>query len=169
MSLASSLALSAFAEQTNALDLGSAKAPFRLQRSVTLGSGTGAGKADRVWSDRRTIAASGADDLDLAGVLVDAFGSAITFARIKGLFIAAAEENTNNVVIGADATSPWATLLNATGTVVLRPGAACGFMAGGADATAYAVTAGTGDVLQVANSGAGTPVDYDILIIGASA
>ncbi|WP_267244353.1 hypothetical protein [Streptomyces sp. PR69] len=169
MSLTSTLALAAFAEQSNALDLGSGKAPVRLQRSVQLGSGTGAGQADLVWSDRRTIAASGSEDLDLAGVLLDAFGATVTFARIKGLFIAAAESNANDVVIGADATNPWASLLNATGTLTLRPGAACGFLAGDADATAYAVTAGTGDLLQVANSGAGTSVDYDILVIGASA
>ena len=170
MSLITSLAIAAFAEQTNAQDLGpGAKAPVRLQRSVQLASGTGAGKADRVFSDTRTLAASGAEDLDLAGVLADAFGTTITMARVKGLFIAAAEENTNNVVIGADATNPWATLLNATGTITLRPGAACGFLAGDADATAYAITAGTGDLLQVANSAAGTPVTYSILIIGASA
>ncbi|MFB8772103.1 hypothetical protein [Streptomyces broussonetiae] len=169
MPLSSSLALSAFAEQTSALDLGSAKAPFRLQRSVSLGSGTGAGQADLVWSDRRTIAASGTEDLDLAGSLVDAFGATVTFVRIKGLFIAASADNTNDVVIGGDASSAWATLLNAAGTITLRPGAACGFLAGDADDTGYAVTAGTGDLLQVANSGGSTGVDYDILIVGASA
>ncbi|WP_171110597.1 MULTISPECIES: hypothetical protein [unclassified Streptomyces] len=169
MTLNSTLALAAFAEQSNALDLGSAKAPFRLQRSVTLGSGTGAGNADLVWSDRRTIAASGAEDLDLAGALLDAFGATVTFVRVKGLFIAASADNANNVVVGADATNPWATLLNATGTITLPPGAAFAAFAGEADGTAYAVTAGTGDLLQVANSGGGTDVDYDILIVGASA
>jgi hypothetical protein len=30
------------------------------------------------------------------------------------------------------------------------------------------VTAGTGDILQVANSGAGTSVTYDIIVIGTT-
>ncbi|MFE6408155.1 hypothetical protein ACFVOR_14615 [Streptomyces sp. NPDC057837] len=163
------LAVSAFAELTQALDLGTGKAAQSLSRSMSLGSGTGAGKADRVFSDRRTLAASATEDLDLAGVLLDAFGSAITFARIKGLIIAAAAGNTNNVVVGAAATNAWATLLGATGTVILRPGAFLAVGTGVADATGYAVTAGTGDLLKVANSGAGTPVTYDVHIIGASA
>jgi len=41
-------------------------------------------------------------------------------------------------------------------------------MAGAADATTYAVTAGTGDLLKVANSAGGTSVTYDIVIIGSS-
>ncbi|MGI5196578.1 hypothetical protein ACQEVY_23500 [Streptomyces sp. CA-288835] len=169
MALNSVLAMSAFAELSNALDLGSAKAPMSLNRSVTLGSGTGAGKADKVFSDRRTLAASASEDLDLAGVLLDVFGSAITFVRIKGLFISAAAANTNNLVIGAAASNAWATLLNATGTLTLRPGATIGAMAGAADATAYAVTAGIGDQLKIANSAGSTPVTYDIHIVGASA
>jgi|SRR5918993_3027400 hypothetical protein len=168
MTLNSTLALAVFAEQASALDLGSGSFPFRLQRSVQLSSGTGAGQADRVFTDRRTLAASATEDLDLAGVLLDAFGSTITFARIKGLAIAAAATNVNNVVIGADATAPWATLLNSTGTLTLRPGGSFAAIAGVAD-TGYAVTATTGDILQVANSGAGTSVTYDICIIGTSA
>jgi hypothetical protein len=163
------LAVNAFAELTSTLDLGTGSAKQSLSRSMSLSNGTAAGKADRVFSDRRTLAASATEDLDLAGVLLDAFGSAITFARIKGLIIAAAAANTNNVVVGAAATNPWATLLSATGTVTLRPGAFLAVGTGTADATGYAVTAGTGDLLKVANSGAGTSVTYDIHIIGASA
>lgn len=169
MPLSSRLAIAASADLTTVLDLGTASAPASVSRSVTLGSGTGAGKADRVFHDRRSVNASSSEDLDLAGVLVDAFGQTITFARIKGLIISAAVANANNVVIGAAASNPWATLLGATHTLTLRPGATVAVMAGAADATGYAVTAATGDLLKVANSGAGTPVSYDILIIGASA
>lgn len=163
------LAVSAFAELTSALDLGSGRASQSLSRSMSLGSGTGAGKADRVFSDRRTLAASATEDLDLAGVLLDAFGATITFARIKGLVVAAAAGNSNNVVIGAASSNPWATLLGATHTLTLRPGAFVAVGTGVADATGYAVTASTGDLLKVANSGGSTSVTYDIHIIGASA
>ncbi|MFB7399783.1 hypothetical protein ACFCZR_06385 [Streptomyces rubiginosohelvolus] len=163
------LAVSAYGELSAALDLGVGKAPQALSRSLSLGSGTGAGKADRIWSDRRTLAASGTEDLDLAGVLLDAFGATITFARIKGLVIAAAAGNTNNVVVGAASSNPWATLLGATHTLTLRPGAFVAVGSGAADAIGYAVTASTGDLLKIANSAGGSAVTYDIHIIGASA
>lgn len=169
MPLSSMLAVSASADLTNALDLGTASAPASVARSVTLNSGTGAGQADRVFHDRRSLAASATEDLDLAGSLVDAFGQTIAFARIKGLIISAAAANVNNVVIGAASSAPWATALNTTGTLTLRPGASVALMAGKADATTYAVTASTGDLLKIANAAAGTSVSYDIVIIGASA
>jgi hypothetical protein len=149
--------------------LGTPAVPFSFSRPVELASGTGAvaGVADKAFAARRNILASANDDLDLAGVLLDEFGAAITFARIKGLFIAALPTNTNNVVIGAAGANPWLGLLNATGTITLRPGATVGAYAGVADAAGYAVTGGTGDILRVANGAAGTAVDYDILIIGA--
>lgn len=170
MSLRSSLAIAASATQTSALDLTSASAPVNFSRAVSLGSGTGAGQADRLWTDRRTIAASGTDDLDLVGTaLLDPFGAAVTFTRVKGLFVAADKTNTNNVVLGAAASNAWATLLSATGTVTLKPGASVAFVAGEDDAVAWPTTSGTGDILRVANSGAGSGVNYDIVIIGASA
>ncbi|MFE0036833.1 hypothetical protein [Streptomyces sp. NPDC059015] len=163
------LAVSAYGELSSALDLGTGRAPQSLSRSMSLASGTGAGKADRIFGDRRTLAASATEDLDLAGVLLDSFGAQITFARIKGILIAAAAGNTNNVVIGNATTNAWSTLLGATGTVTLRPGAFLAVGTGVADATGYAVTAGTGDLLKVANSAGSTSVTYDVVIIGASA
>lgn len=169
MALTTSMSLAVSAQQTSALDLGTASLPLNVRHAVSLSNGTGAGNADRIFSDRRTLSASATEDLDLAGVLLDAFGATITFARVKGLFIVAAAANANNVVVGAAASNAWSTLLNATGTITLRPGAAFGAMAGVADGTGWAATAGTGDLLKVANSGAGTSVTYDVVIIGASA
>ncbi|MFC7909063.1 hypothetical protein [Streptomyces nigra] len=163
------LAVSAFAEQTASIDLGTTRARQALSRKMQLLSGTGAGKADRLFSDRRTLAASATEDLDLAGSLVDAFGATITFARIKGIVIAAAAANINNVVIGNASSNAWATLLGATHTLTLRPGAFVAVGTGEADATGYAVTAGTGDLLKIANSAGSSSVAYDIHILGCSA
>ncbi|MFJ3097353.1 hypothetical protein [Streptomyces hydrogenans] len=169
MPLTASMSVAASGTLTNPLDLTTGSAPLTARAATTWQNGTGAGKADRMFSDRRQLLASATEDLDLAGVLLDAFGTAITWARIKGLYIRAADANVNNVIIGAAATNAWATLLGATGTITLRPGTAIGVTTGAADATAYAVTAGTGDLLKVANSGAGSAVTYDVVIIGASA
>ncbi|MET7933489.1 hypothetical protein [Streptomyces sp. NPDC005322] len=170
MALTSTLSVAASAELTSSLDLGTASAPVNMRRAVTLTSGTAAGQADRVFSDRRTLAASATEDLDLAGVLLDAFGAAISFARIKGLIVSAAAANTNNVIVGNATSNGFVSWVGgAAHTVTVRPGATLALFAGQADATGYAVTAGTGDLLKVANSGAGSSVTYDIVLIGASA
>ncbi|MGW6455027.1 hypothetical protein ACWF94_03730 [Streptomyces sp. NPDC055078] len=169
MPVTTDLGISASVYQSRALDLAVSEDRLAFRRAVHLTDGTGAGKADKVFHDRRTLAASATEDLDLAGVLLDAFGAAITFVRIKGLFVSAAAANTNSVVVGNASATAWASLLGATGTVTLRPGATVGVMAGAADAVGYAVTAGTGDLLKVANSAAGTAVTYDIVIVGSSA
>lgn len=170
MPLSAQLNVAVAAELTSLLDLATATVPLNFTRAVGLASGTGAGQADRIFHDRRTLAASANEDLDLAGVLTDPFGATITFARIKGLLVAAAAGNTNNVVVGNAATNGFITWVGAaTHTVTVRPGGVLALLAGGADATGYAVTAGTGDLLRIANSAGGTSVDYDIVLIGASA
>ena len=172
---------SQLAVQVNATQTGAVAAPdpgtvaqvthtLPLSNVVNLVSGTGAGAADLLYSDTGTLAASANTDLDLAGALANAIGGTSVFARVKGLYIAASAANTNNVVVGAAAATQWLSLIGtATGTIILRPGASMLVMAGPADATGYTVTAGSADLLRIANSGAGTSVTYSIAIIGCSA
>lgn len=168
MSLTSRLVARVTATQTSALDLANGSFPLSLASVVDLADGTGAGQADRLFSDRRTLSASGNETLDLAGTLVDAFGATLTFARIKALYIAASSDNTNNVLVGGAASNGFITWVgDATDVVVVRPGGM--LLLAAPDATAYAVTAATGDLLKVANSGSGTSVTYDVVVIGASA
>lgn len=169
MTLATKASISLAGKLASTVDLGSVAASIAKAYAVDLAHGTGAGQADRIWADTRTLAASANEELDLAGSLEDPLGGAFVLARVKGLIIAADAGNTNNVVVGAAASNAWATLLGATHTVTLRPGAVFAVLAGEEDATGYAVTAGTGDLLKVANSGSGTGVTYDIAVIGASA
>jgi len=175
MSVTARLSMSFTATHTASaptIDLGTGTAQsvaITSSNDVSLTDGTTAGKVDRVFSDRRTLTASATEDLDLAGVLTDAFGNTITFAKIKGIKISAATGNTNNVVVGAASSNQWATLLNAAGTITLRPGAAFAAMSGSADTTGWGVTAATGDLLKIANSGGTTGVTYDIVIVGTSA
>lgn len=168
MGLTTDWGVSLSGEYTKASDLSAPADLMGLRRAMSLSSGTGAGKADLRFADTRTLSASATEDLDLAGSLADIFGATLTFVKIKGLYVKAADANTNNVVLGNATSNAWAALLGATHTLTLRPGASIQLMTGQADATAYAVTAGTGDLLKVANSGAGTSVTYDIVIVGTS-
>lgn len=162
------LRLTVDAVQTSTLDLTTARAPLHYDRRFGLGNGVGAGRADLMWSDTRTIAASGSESLDLAGSLVDALGVTLNFARVKALIVVAAAANGNDVVVGGASENAWiGPFGSATDKVKVRPGGALALFAPGA--TGYPVTAGTGDLLQLANSGAGTSVTYDVIIIGASA
>lgn len=168
LSLNAKLITQVVAALTNPMDLATGTVPLDYTKQIRLGTGTGANQADRVWSDQRTLAASANEDLDLSGVLTDAFGNTVTLARVKGLVVVAASANANNVIVGGAALNAWSTWAgDPTDTVVVRPGGLMALYA--PDATAYAVTAATGDLLRVANSGAGTSVTYDIIVIGASA
>jgi hypothetical protein len=152
--------------QTNPLDLGTADFPFDVLASVALASGTGANQADVIFTDTRTLTASATENLDLAGVLTNAFGATVTMARVKAILIKAASGNTNDVQLTRPATNGVPLFLAASDGLPIRPG---GFFAWCApDATAIAVTGATGDILTVTNSAGSTSVTYDVVIVGAS-
>ena len=145
--------------------LAASSAPSIVQRTLALANGVSAGQADMVWSDRRQIAASTTEDLDVDdGGLTDAFGTTFTIAKLKILVIVADGSNTNNLVVLGDANSV-PILDTAAATIDVEPG---GILVIASPAAGYAVTASTGDIVQVANGGGGSVVDYDVLIIGTS-
>jgi hypothetical protein len=162
------LSVNFFATLNNLLDLQSASSALSYAQSVGMSSGVGASQADRIFTDHRTIAASGTDDLDVnAGGLLDPLGVVFTVVRLKLIVVKAAAANTNNVVMGVG-TNPITTILGGTTpTLNIRPGGLLVLAA--PDAVAYGVTAATADILRFANSGAGTSVDYDVVLVGASA
>lgn len=164
MPLKTQLAAGIAALQTAALDLGAPSFQINKVDDIVLNDGNGANQANKMFTDTRTIAASANDDLDLAGGLVDAFGAVLTFTAIKSIYIKAAAANINNVVVGGHPTAAFVGRFGAaTHTIALRPGDRDLQVTPG---TGWAVVAGTGDILRVANSGAGTTVEYDIIIIG---
>ena len=169
MALSTVVGLSVSANIVNALNLGGATATLSTTFGTSLIDGALAGQANRAFWDHRTLAASTSETLDLAGSLADQFGVTMTFARIKLLVVSADVANTNNVVVGGAASNAVAGLFGATThTAIVRPGTTLSWIVGGADATGYTVTAGTGDLLQIANSSSGTSVSYSVVVIGAA-
>ena len=170
MPLSSLVSLNVQGSQTSALDLGSAAFTASKTYSTSYQNGTAAGQANKLFTDTRTITASSNDDLDLNGVLTDAFGGSLALLRVKALIVVAAAGNTNDVVVGGAASNAWvAPFGSATDKVKIKPGGVLALFAGIGDATAWPVVAATGDILRIANGGAGTPVTYDIVVIGADA
>lgn len=159
--------VAAYLSNTSA-DLAVPSANFNFGQSFHLDNGTGLNAADKLYADTNTLAASANVDVDLAGGLTDALGAALTFARVKALFLQASLSNANNVVIGGAASNQFVGPFGAAAhTFAVKPGGFMGWVA--PDATGWPVTAGTGDLLRIANSGAGTSVTYNVVIIGASA
>lgn len=146
----------------NALDLSTAQDPILLSLLSTLSNGTGSAQASAQWSDTRTITASSSENLDLAGSLTNAFGQTLTFTKVKLIFIRAASANSNNVQFSRGSSNGVPLFLAASDGVSLQPGAWFAWF----DPTGITVTAGTGDIFTVANSGAGSSVSYDIVIVG---
>lgn len=163
-----SVGLTVQAALQSALDLGAAEYKFNSGKTIALASGTGANQADKVFTDLRTIAASGTDDVDLAGALTDGLGQTITFVKVKVIIVLAADANTNNVVIGNHPTAAFLGPFGAAAhTASVKPGGIAAFAC--KDAAGWAVTPTTADLLRITNSAGGTSVDYTIIVIGTSA
>jgi hypothetical protein len=135
--------------------------------SWTVADGTSANQMDLVWSDQRTLGAGASENLDLAGGLTDIYGNTLTFARIKFIYVSAATANGDYVQLGGG-TNPFINwVANASDIVNVAPDGMFALTA--PDATGYAVTAGTGDILKVTNADGAAGVTYDIVLAGASA
>ncbi len=148
-----------------AADLGNTNYVLNYAVSKAIANGTGADQANQIFTDTRTLSASATESLDLSGVLTNAFGETILFTSIKGIVIAPAAANTNDVIVGGAASNAFINWVSdATDKVVVKPGGVFALYA--PSAAGYAITAGTGDLLKVANSSSGTSVTYDILLIG---
>lgn len=170
--LKSQVQVSVKADLTDTVGLASTSAPLFRQRLIGLTSGVGLNQADKVWSKSSTLAASAVDTFDLQGGLVDAFGIAFTPAKVKAILIVASAANTTNLtiqnvlngvpILGASGTGCTA---GPFGNAVIRPGTA--FLLADPTLAAFAVTAGTGDLITVTNA-AGASASYDIVILGAS-
>jgi len=167
MPLTSTVNFSVSGTHSTALDLGTAALPFSLSSNFTMSSGTAANQADRVFTDTRVLGISATEDLDLAGTLLDAFGVAITFVKVKAIIIKAAAANTNNVQFSRPAGATGVPLFLAVSDgLVIPPGYTFAWFGPG---TGVTVTPATGDLITITNGGAGTSVQYDIVIIGTSA
>ncbi|MBY8826122.1 hypothetical protein [Sphingomonas colocasiae] len=165
--LSASLSVSLAGILANILDIGSANYPINFNPNVVFTDGAGAGQANKIFTDTRSLAASASEDLDLNGTtLIDAFGNAMAMTKLKALIVYAAPGNTNDVVVGGASSNGVFSMFGAsTDTVKVKPG---GFLVLAAPTAAgYAVTAATADLLKIANGSSGSGVTYTIVLIGA--
>lgn len=137
--------------------------PQQVAKVLTWQSGTAADQADRSYSLADTLSGSEVLSLDLSsgGGLVDAFGAALAFARVKLAYI----ENTG--AAGAPDLLIGGTLGIVKSGQFLRPGE-CLLRAVG-DATAYPVVNASSDSLTVTNTSNSDAAEVRLLLVGSSA
>lgn len=155
---------------TNPLDMSTAVDPLSKSYTFSFGDGAGANQADTWFHDTRSLAATTAENLDLAGSLVGPFGATLTAARIKAFLIVHKTAAASAALEVGGVANQFLNWINsaAPGTdlprTVVRPGGCQLFIA--PDATGYPVTAGTGDLLKLNNLAAGS-VDFDVFILAS--
>tara|TARA_R110000787_G_scaffold104030_2_gene210738 strand:+ start:4777 stop:5286 length:510 start_codon:yes stop_codon:yes gene_type:complete len=150
---------------TNAQALTTPSDPVNQKYTIPFSNGTAANQGNMLWHDQRTIAASGTENLDMAGSLVSEFGTTITFTVLKGIVVYAATANTNNVDISRPSSNGLVLFAAASDKLAgIRPGGLFAWI--DPSAAGLTVTAGSGDLLTFTNSAGSTGVTYDVWLFG---
>lgn len=147
-------------------DLGTPTAPVKASKQISIAPGTAAlDQADVLWADQRTLAASATENLDIAGVLAGLLGGTLTEAEITAIYLEADVGNTNDVAFfGAASNSFNGPLSGTTPKLTLGPGDVAMIT----NRKGWTITPTTADIILVANTAAGTPVSYKVIIVGRS-
>jgi hypothetical protein len=126
--------------------------------------GTGASAAQVVYSTTGTIASGATTTLDLAGSLTDAFGSTVTFTKVKYIYIGNTSTVVSHNLVVGNAAAPIVDWVGAgTHTITVKYGGFLLLSAPGTDG--YTITAGSADSLKLAAT-ATLNATYEIIIVG---
>lgn len=131
--------------------------------TLSLADGTDDDEADLLFHDTRSLATGADESLDLAGVLLDSFGSTLTFSKVK--FLAIYNKTAGQTLTVGNGAAPFEGWISALGTIQIHGESWAVLIA---DPVGWPVVAATDDLLKIANS-AGATCYYDIIIVGDSA
>ena len=163
LAVSGKIALSVSLRLSNPQNLSSGSKVLNKSYEQNYTSGSSADQASTEWDDTRTLAASTSENIDLSGVLLDVFGNKIADTKLREIIIVASESNTNNIEVGGAGSNAFLLFKDATDIAVIEPG---GKFYMSWPNTGRTVTAATGDILKIANAGAGSSVTYDIIVVG---
>jgi len=167
MALTCQLRVLVEAVQTSSLDGGTAAVPYKIDSGlIRLVNGIGYDQADLCYYDTRTLGGS-SETLDLVGGFNDAFGTAVSPAKIKAIIITNRSQSLTMGIKSA-ASNGW-TGMNAgsTDAVSIRPASSQSYgLLLWFSPQGTAITAGTGDSVTITGTSGQI---YDIMVIGTSA
>jgi hypothetical protein len=142
-------------------------APHRFESTYGFTDGTTAGKADLCWSDRRTVAASATDTIDLTGGGLTSLGANVNFAVVTAIIVRNRSTTSGDVLhVGPAAADgflgPW---VDASDLNAVSPEGFATFQNDGG----WTVTGGSTDSIRIVETGGANAVAYDIFVLGRSA
>lgn len=160
------------------LDLSTPQDSLSVQKLLSYAFGTGAGKANQLFHDRRSLAGGASETLDLSGVLTNSMGGTVDFANVKCIIVF---NRSNEALTPHAATDAEIAIGGAAADEFLGPfqaaGDAIGIPAGGMfciacnDAGGWAVVndyTGDFDLLKITNLDGADEALFDIVIVGES-
>lgn len=139
---------------------------FSYSKELTNGTGA-AGTANLIYAVQTTIAGGGNTTLDFAGSLSDWFGTTITMARLKYLYINLTTDTTASSITVGNATNPLALFSAGTATISIRNGGI--LFLGCSDATGIAISGGSTDELKIVNADGSNTATINLAAIGSTA
>ncbi len=170
MSVTSRIALRFDILQNKAADMGTGEQPYAAGiNEILWRSGVGYNEADLVFGDTRSLGTGANEDLDFVGGFNDAFGTAVSPAKIKAVIIVNNNTDTQTLTLKSAAANGWAGMLTGNGAgVTVQPGSSqCPGMFCWIAPKGVAITAATADLINVLNS-AGATVSYSLIVVGTS-
>lgn len=132
-----------------------ASSPASIDSLVNLSSSDVTKRHHKVY----TVAASGAQSIDIAGSATDAYGTVLTFSKVKAIVV----RNRSTAATAAATVERPASgvpFISTAATVAVDPVAILVNKAG------WTVTAGTGDLIAVNNADSAASADIEVLILG---
>ena len=169
MSLTATISLDVQATNIGSPDLSSVRETVNaLYTLCALTNGTGANKADAIFTDQRTLTSSATETLDLFdfGGTLSSLGAAYANLAIKALYIQIISGNA--LTVGAEGSAAAWNSLTGSDTVGVSLPALGTLVAIAPGAAGYAVADTTNHLLKITNTASGSTV-YNIIVIGASA
>jgi hypothetical protein len=132
--------------------------------NAILATGRGSAQGNLAYWDAKELAASASQDYDLIGTLQTAFGDTVSFDRVKTIILknTGVAGTNGDIRLIAQTFNSWCK--DATDYVTVRAGGI--FLLHAPDATAYDVTATTGDTIRLTNTSSTLPALYQIGFIG---
>lgn len=133
-----------------------------FKKTMDGANATRAGLATKMYAAHKAYAASDTESLDLAGALVGIDGAACVFTKVHAIYVKAKAGNANPVQVGGAASNTFVgPFADASDIIKVNEGETWLIT----NDAGWAVTAGTGDLLKLAN-GSGAAIEFDIVIMG---
>lgn len=142
--------------------------------SKTFTTGTGAGKAQKLFVDLVTISGSGTQAYDFSGSLTDPLGQTTVFTNIKGVYLEYVTTSTTgkvtvrgNFLFSTGSASPviLGTATVGTDGLQIHPGGCWFFSTGTTTAAGYTVTNSSADTITLVNGDASS-VQVKVVVFG---